>query len=236
MKRTVVNTLLKTVAALGMAVFLTACGGSDLGEIIEERREASFEEKVVTWLTDLQAYQATASVTYVSNKNVNHYDISHTVTRAGSYLIEVIGPERLAGNVTVSNGQHIFQVHRGLGHKFELGTVYERETKERTSLLLTNFADAFLDSPQAIDKQPDTGHHVLGVDVDSQHRYIARLVLVIDGAFNPLSLTSYDCDGEARIVVSYSSFVANPEIDVSVFDIQSMEELASTTDESSQDS
>jgi len=248
MKRRFSKYLLKTACAMTTAVFLTACG--TVSETIEEHREASFEEKVVAWLTDLQAYQATASVSYISNKNVNHYEISHTVTRGGSYLIEVTGPERLAGNVSVSNGEHIFQLHRGLGHKFEIGTVYEHESRERTSLLLTNFADAFLDGggeqrivllgeaqgANGTENGHGNGQHVLSVPVESKHRYIASLALVIDADFNPISLTSLDRDGQERIVVSYSSFVLNPEIDVSVFEIDSMEELASTTDETGEES
>lgn len=219
--------LRKITAVALTAVFLSACAGTT--GLMEAHQEATAEETLITWLTELAAYQATATVTYVSNKNVNHYQISHIATRGGSYLIEVIAPERLAGNVTLSDGEHIFQLHRGLGYKIALGTVDNHETKERTSLLLTNFAEAFL-AGEGVVTSIDTGEHQLSVPVSSQHRYIARLQLVMDATLNPISLISYDVHGEQRIVVSYSDFVPNPDIDMSVFNIQQMEEIVSFGD------
>lgn len=212
-------------------VFLTGCGeDSDIGQIIQERQEASFEESVTSWLSDLSAYQAVANVTYISNKNVNEYVINHVATAEGQYFIEVTRPEHVAGSVTVSNSQYIFQAHRGLNYRLDLGNVDENETKERTSLLLTNFAAAFLASDQiSITKVEDIA--TLTVVIDSGNSYINSLSLVVTNDFQPISLTTFDINNNQRIIVEYLEFVSNPNIDTSIFEIESDQAISDDNDQ-----
>lgn len=198
--------------------FLSGCGNNNNNGFIEQHREANFEEKIMSWLSDLYAYQATANITYISNKNINEYVIQHVATASGKYFIEVIEPQHVAGSVTISDSQNIIQVHRGLNHRVELGNASENETKERTSLLLTNFAQFFLSSTDATITQED-GIATLTVGVDSGNAYIDSISLVITDDFVPISLTTLDVNNDQRIIVEYIDFVSNPELDVSIFEI-----------------
>ncbi|MCL1935374.1 MAG: hypothetical protein FWF57_03230 [Defluviitaleaceae bacterium] len=195
--------------------FAVGCSGSNIPDVIDNIQNISFEDKINDMLKNLTSFEAIAEVTYISNKNINQYKINHIATINGYYFIEVIAPEEHSSNVTISNTIAIKQMNKNLNHIVNLDN---NDTKERTSLLFTNFVSFFLENENStIDV--DEEFAILTVNTGSQNPYIQTLRLLIDSDLNPISLITYDINNNERILVHYLEFNYNPNIDMNIFEI-----------------
>jgi len=170
-------------------------------------------------LENLQNYKATATVKYISNKNINQYEVIQYVKSSGHYRIEVTAPDNMAGNITISDTTQVAQIHTRLNLKHSLELT---ENKERSSIILTNFIHNFLNCNERRNFS-DGYATTLEIDIPSTHPYIATATLEIDNtALTPIRLTTYDVNQEARIEVIYNTFEINIELPEQLFDIESI--------------
>ncbi|MDR1688859.1 MAG: hypothetical protein LBS21_09665 [Clostridiales bacterium] len=208
---------MKRIIALCLLAVFTVSGCGVLKGKPEELSVTAYE-KIQKALVSMTSYQAAASVTYVSNKGSNDYETFHQCRSTGEYRITVTGPEKVAGNVTVSDGTIISQFNPKISGKISVGS---KESYERSEILITSFVKNYLSSQDvtvaaaALDESICT---VLEAVVPGEHPYLATEKLWVDNeTSNPVKLVVYDKNSVERIIVNFTEFQYNVELDDTVF-------------------
>ncbi len=185
---------------------------------VKSLKEQSAYEKIQKLLMNMETYQCEASVEYKSNKGSNTYETIQKVKSSGSYRVEVIAPDAVAGNVTMSDGSKIYQFNKKIKGKIAMST---DETQERSEIFLTNFIRNYIKSQEVsinvanMDNQTCT---VMEATVPGDHPYISTEKLWVDNkTLMPVRLVIYDQQGSERILCTFKSFSYNVRIDDAEF-------------------
>jgi len=197
---------------MGAVLLLSGCGAP--------KGDATAYEKIQNALLTMQTYEATATVVFVSNKNTHEYETLQQCRVSGEYRIEVIGPARVAGNVTIFDGKVIYQFNDRVAGKLSVGTA---EAAERAELFLTSFVKNYVQSQEvsvSAAKVEGSDCTVLEANIPGDHPYLRTEKLWVDNqTLLPVKLVIYDPDGAERILVTYRSFEYNKELDGNVFKV-----------------
>jgi outer membrane lipoprotein-sorting protein len=198
-----------TVCVLLFAVLLSACGASEADKL---QKQSSYQA-IQTIFVNMKTYQSEASVEYKSNKGSNVYDTVQKCRISGEYRVEVVGPEKVKGNITLSDGKTIYQYNTRIQGKISVAT---KESAERSEIFLTSFIKNYLQSMEVsvsaakIDNEPCT---VLEAKIPGEHPYLSSEKLWIDNKTKkPVKLIIYDSQGSERIIVTYKSFEYNVDL------------------------
>lgn len=209
--------ILKLVCAL--AVFLVvATGCAAWSSEVDDGRNAY--ERIHEKLVNLRTYRAEATVEYISNRGSNIYETLQQANFDGRYRIEVTGPDNVAGNVTVFDGQSIKQFNPRVSGRVTLSA---RENPERSEIFLTSFIRNYLSSEDVSISVASFGQGsftVFETAVPGNHPYMTSQRLWVDNqTLEPGRLVIYDKDGTERIIVNFKTFEYNIDLDDSVFDL-----------------
>jgi outer membrane lipoprotein-sorting protein len=202
------------LAAAAMALVLfTACQG-----ISKNPAAQSAYQRIQTLLVNLQTYKSEATVEYKSNKGSNTYETLQKCKITGEYRVEVTGPDKVAGNITLSDGKTIYQFNTKIQGKLAVAT---KESQERSEIFLTSFVKNYLQSQDTsvaaakVEGDPCT---VLEATVPGSHPYLATEKLWVDNqTFKPIKLIIYDPQGSERIIVTYKTFDYNVQLEETEF-------------------
>ena len=207
-----------TLAIMAFTTGLTACSYlPDTSSLQISAPKASHYDTIVEMLQNLHTYKASTTVTYISNKSINTYSTTQVATAEGLYRIDVTGPDHAMGNVTTFDGNNIYQLNKNVNKGLTIG-VASQDTKERTSILFTNFAKLYLsETANTLPPQENEKGHHISLQVEYINSYIHTITLHIDNDLNPISLTTKDINGQERIVVTYQEFFYNIGVDKSIF-------------------
>ncbi|MDR2940748.1 MAG: hypothetical protein LBV08_10600 [Clostridiales bacterium] len=203
-----------TLAMIMMLFVLSACNS--------KRAEApqSTYEQIQKKLSGLQTYKSEATVKYVSNKDANEYNTLQHCKITGEYRVEVIGPQNVAGNVTLFDGQNIGQFNPKIGAELRL---VKAEARDRSEIFLTSFIRNYFNSDEtsvSVSNLGDTDCTVLEAVVPGGHPYLTNEKLWVDNDTKmPVRLVVYDPEGVERIVVTYKTFEYNIELEDSLFSV-----------------
>ena len=207
MKRRFIAILL---ALSALSTLLGGCGAA--------QDDAAAYEKVQGMLMKLTSYEATATVAFLSNKNTHEYETLQHAKITGEYRIEVTGPEKVAGNVTLFDGKVICQFNGRTSGKM---TVASAEAPERSELFLTSFIKNYVKSQEvsvSVANMDDSVCTVLEAAIPGEHAYLRTEKLWVDNkTLKPVRLAIYDPDGNERILVTYRSFEYNKVLDDALF-------------------
>lgn len=203
----------KILFLLMAAVMLfTSCAASKTA-----KDEAAYD-KIQKKLINLQSYEATGTVTYISNKNTHTYDVTQFCKITGEYRVEVTGPEKVAGNITICDGKTIAQFNNRIKGKLIVGT---QDSSERYEIFLTSFVKNYVKSQEvsvSVAKMNESACTVLEAKIPGEHPYLSTEKLWVDNTtLNPVKLVIYDPDGGERVVVNFISFEYNKELDDKLF-------------------
>jgi len=194
-------------------MLLGSCGAQD---------DSAAYEKVQNMLLKLTTYEAAATVTFISNKNSHEYETLQHGKITGEYRIEVTGPEKVAGNVTVFDGKVICQFNGRTSGKM---TVASAEAPERAELFLTSFIKNYVKSQEvsiSVANMDESVCTVLEASIPGEHPYLRTEKLWVDNkTLKPVQLAIYDPDGGERILVTYRSFEYNKVLDDALFTVTS---------------
>jgi outer membrane lipoprotein-sorting protein len=198
------------------AVLLSSCKTSGSGTNVEDA--SSGYERAHKMLADLKTFKAEANVRYISNKNETEYETIQHGKITGEYRVEVTGPDKVSGTVTIFDGKRIAQFNPKLGGKI---VVSENEAAERSEIFLTSFVKNYFMSNEvsvSVANLNDAKCTILEAIVPGGHHFVAAEKLWVDNKTRkPLRLVIYDEDGVERIVVAYKTFSYNIDIDDSIF-------------------
>jgi len=196
-----------------MAVSLTACGRAGVDDDVYAQIQRQ--------LLSLETFRAEATVTYVSNQNTHMYETIQYGRVTGAYRIEVTGPERVAGNITIFDGRQVAQINEAVDGRAILGT---QDSPERYEILLTSFIRNYVRSRDVsvtaavIDESMFT---VLEANLPGTHPYLATEKLwVCNETLMPFKLVIFDAQGTERIIIEYRAFEFNPRLEDSLFFIE----------------
>lgn len=203
-------------AMLAIILSHTACIGK--GE--RKAQEQNAYEKIQQTLVDLKSYRCRATVEYKANKGSNSYETLQHSRITGEYRVEVTGPDKVSGSVTCSNGTNIYQYSTKANGRVSL---LGKETQERSEIFLTSFIKNYLKSQAVSITVANMGEGqctVLEATIPGEHPYLATEKLWMDNeTLKPVKLVIYDPDGAERVIVTYSSFEYNVDLDDSLFTI-----------------
>jgi len=174
--------------------------------------------KIQKALTEMQSYRSNATVKYISNKGSNEYDVMQACRITGEYRVEVVGPENVAGNVTLSDGITIYQYNQNISGKVSVGV---KENQERSEIFVTSFVRNYLGSQEvsvSVGNFEEGKCTVLEAIVPGEHPYLSSEKLWVDNeTLKPVKLCIYDPDGSERIVVTFKTFDYNIALDDDLF-------------------
>jgi len=196
-----------TILTFLCLAFLASCG------YVQERVDASAYEQIHRKLISMESFVAQATVQYIANNNTHTYDTVQLAKTSGEYRIEVIGPEAVAGNVTVFDGTTISQFNPNIAGRLSQTTI---ESPERVEILLTSFVRNFIRSQEVsiaaatIDNSLTT---LLEASIPGDHPYLSTARLwVSNESLLPLRMAISDASGQERIIVEYHFFEYNVDI------------------------
>ena len=204
--------IIKLVMVLAIsAITLSAC--RIMGGKTNDPNDVKSYETVHDMLLNLKTYKSEASVTYISNKGKNTYNTLQHSKITGEYRVEVVGPAEVAGNITLFDGNTIYQYNENISNRIAVGTT---DTQERSEIFLTSFIRNYLNSPEVsvtVFNTTDNNTTVLEAKISGDHPYLYKEKLWVDNeTFLPIQLVLYDADGMERIVIQYQSFDFNQEL------------------------
>ncbi|MCL2461659.1 MAG: hypothetical protein FWF44_03270 [Defluviitaleaceae bacterium] len=202
--------LLAAAAALAL---VAGCGSGGA-----KLQDQTAYEKIQTMLVNLTSFKADASVEYKSNKGSNTYDTLQQCRITGEYRIEVTGPKKVAGNVSIFDGKVISQFNTNISGRVN---VTATENQERSEILLTNFIKNYLSSQEVSISVANIASEqctVLEAAIPGNHPYLATEKLWVDNTtLKPVQLVIYDQQSSERIIVTYKTFEYNIQLDDSLF-------------------
>ncbi|MDR3240419.1 MAG: hypothetical protein LBT44_10105 [Clostridiales bacterium] len=207
------------LAALCAAI-ITLAGCQNLTADKKAVKTQNAYEKIQSQLVNMQSYECSATVEYKSNKGSNVYDTVQRCRITGEYRIEVTGPEKVAGNITLTDGKTIYQYNTRISGKVAVST---RESQERSEIFLTSFIKNYLKSNEvsiSAAKMSDAPCTVLEAQVPGGHPYLSSEKLWVDNQTRkPLKMIVYDPQGSERIIVTYKTFEYNVNLDDTIFKV-----------------
>ncbi len=204
--------LLKCITFFVVSVLLfVGCGNSE---------EVSTMEKIQNQLKNMESYECTGTLTRISNKGQNVYDIKQYYKSTGEYRLELLSPDDVAGNYTVFDGTSIFQHNPRVQGKYIKNVP---QSQMRNELFLGSFAKNYFQSEDVSIETAsmETGTTtVLEAVIPGENKYTATEKLWInDETIKPVKLVIYDVEGNERYIVEYKDFEYNCDIDDSLFKI-----------------
>jgi outer membrane lipoprotein-sorting protein len=211
--------ILAVCALLVVLVFVSGCDGVGLRGPGNAEELSSFE-KIQRMLVELHSYRAIATIEYRANKGSNIYETVQHARITGEYRVEVTGPERVAGSVTCSDGQRIYQFSTRVNGRVSL---LVRESQERSEIFLTSFIKNYLASQEvsiSVSNMEEGQRTVLEAKIPGDHPYLSTQKLWVDNeTLKPVQLIIYDPQGAERIIVTYHAVEYNIELDDSLFSV-----------------
>lgn len=204
--------LLKCIAFfIVSALLFVGCGNSE---------EVSTMEKIQNQLKNMESYECTGTLTRISNKGQNVYDIKQYYKSTGEYRLELLSPDDVAGNYTVFDGTSIFQHNPRVQGKYIKNVP---QSQMRNELFLGSFAKNYFQSEDVSIETAsmETGTTtVIEAVIPGENKYTATEKLWInDETIKPVKLVIYDVEGNERYIVEYKDFEYNCDIDDSLFKI-----------------
>lgn len=185
-----------------------------------KKDEVSTMEKIQNQLKNMESYQCAGTLTRISNKSENVYEIKQYYKSTGEYKLEMLAPEDVAGNYTVYNGESVFQYNPRIQGKVIQGVP---KSQMRNELFLGCFIKNYF---QSEDVTVETGNMdiqkstVLEAVIPGENKYTATEKLWIDEeTLKPLKLVIYDTEGKERYIIEYKDFEYNIDIDENIFKI-----------------
>jgi outer membrane lipoprotein-sorting protein len=208
--------LKKFLPIIFLLILTTAC--NDGLRAPADSAEVSAFERVQRMLMELENYRAIATVEYRSNKGTNTYETIQHAKISGEYRVEVTAPEHVAGSVTTSNNQQIFQFNSRVNGRVNLMV---QETPERSEIFLTSFIKNYLQSEEisvSVSDMEEGVRTVLEATLPGEHPYLSTARLWVDNeSLVPVKLIIFDRDGAERIIVTYHVFEKNVELNDALF-------------------
>lgn len=200
----------KLLCILGAVCFLL-CGCN---------AEGSLMEKIQKRLNEMESYKAKATLTRITNKGENTYEIEQFSVVGGEYKLVICSPEPLKGNYTVYDGEKICQYSASAGGRVISDVP---ESQARNELFLGSFVKNYMSSEGVsvdVAVMDESKCTVLEAVIPGDNKYMTSEKLWIDNeTLDPVRLSIYDFEGKERYIIDYNDFEYNCGFEEGTFEI-----------------
>lgn len=174
--------------------------------------------KIQKMFKEMEDYQATCVVTFISNKSSNNYRMTQYSRMTGEYRLEILEPERLKDTLTICNGEEIVQIDNRVG-----GKVYKAKPNiVRNLVLLNSFIQHYMQTEEVAVRASTEVENVTEMEatIPGNHPYLVTQRLSIDNeTLQPIRMTILDGEGKETIVVQFEDFDYNVGLEDDLFQI-----------------
>ena len=189
---------------IGITALLSGCA---------QKKMSAFET-----LSAMNSYTAKAEVTYISNKGENVYQTMQYAKKDGRYRIDNLASDGGTDTSIIYDGKLVWQTRPGNDNKIKVTS----NTPERSLLLLYSFMENHAHSGEsaAFSSSASPAHNltVLEAVIPGGSKFFAEEKLWFDETKNvPVKLVVYNDEGKEKIVVNFSDFLYNEEIEDTAF-------------------
>lgn len=156
----------------------------------------------------LNHYEATATVTFFKDAQVNQLCMKQIASKDGSYEMLYLSPEHLEGTKVIYDGNQIKEYYKGCEEP-----ILQKPGVAENEILLTTVVARLLNN-QEVKKQETllNGRKMMTYEmpIEGQYKYLAKEKLWVDKEKGtPLQLQIYDIAGNISIEVTYEAFKYN---------------------------
>lgn len=214
---------------LMLVLILSGCGAKG------GQKQLSVSQIHEFW-AQLESYQATIQVTFLSNRGANTYTVQQQALSSGPYRMEIQAPEENKGVLTIFDGKKVVQRDPSIGME-----VTAEETPVRNALFVFNFWEQYLrgqsayiqggpltvtaapeysDTENPPEEEASQEEYMLETRLSGTHEKLAveRLWLSTQTGY-PLRMVVYDAKGQASIQMEFLDFQPDIQLDPSLFTI-----------------
>jgi len=160
------------------------------------------------FLKGIKAYEATATVVLLKDRQANTIAMKQQVGAEGSYELVYILPEHLKGTTMSFDGEKLIESYPDSEKKIE-----QKIGVAENEILLTSFIKRFQNADHV--KKQDAvleGKKVITyeIPIEGNYKYLAKEKIWFDKEqMIPLQLEIYDTEGNVSIEVQYEDFKYN---------------------------
>lgn len=201
---------LAVITALSLILCFVSCKGKTVSH--------SSYEKIYNKYKDLKSYAANAEITVVSNLTENTYKVRQYFLAPSSCKMEISSPDELKGSgYSYHDGKIIMNSEFG-----KMSTVLDYIPEDRNYVFVSDFFENYYKSEDAfVETMNDfgTGECIVLKNVlsDSNPQRYSQSLWISSDDLTPVRLVTYDMEGKETLVVRFSEFKANCEIDDEIF-------------------
>lgn len=197
------------VFILVMGLFFTACIGPAKEKVYYEAQKK---------LSGIQNYQCNAVIEVRQGDQVREYVFQQTFAYPNQYRLELLEPQELKGNLTVSNGKTAWIHNPSIGQTMRLAPF---DHSHEQMLFLGYFMEHFYNAEEAVleERKVDSKREIgITIPLGGRNEVFHQQRLWIDqGKLTPQSLEILDQEGRLKFKVTYQNFQTNIDLDEGLF-------------------
>ncbi len=154
------------------------------------------------------------------NKDPQQYRMTQWFRKPDQYRLEILEPEELKGNITLSDGKRAWIYHPVIE---ETWIMEDFRNSEKQNMFLGYFIKNSLETEQVTIKRENMnneGYLIIETVIPGNHVYFhkERLWFCIE-TMEPYRLQVLDAENRTRIDVRYENFQYNPKLEDNLFRI-----------------
>ncbi len=192
-------------------LLLTACGQPTKEKIYYEAQKK---------ISEIEAYQCSAFIKVQRENEEKEYVFQQTFQYPDRYRLEVLAPEELKGNVTVSNGKTTWLYNPSINQYWRIEPF--EQSQEQLMFIGYFMRNLFASEESTLEqrKEGERGHIGITTPLPGGGYYFQKQRLWIEEkSLTPHSLEIVDQEGMVRFKVNYEDFQFNPELDDEIFQL-----------------
>lgn len=169
-------------------------------------------------LGELESYSCRATIFVQGDDGENQYLFKQDFKAPNKYRVEVISPENLKGNLTISNGKTAWILHPAINQVWKMGSFEEsQEQMLFIGYFLQNLFNAE-SSKVTSDMLEGERYIIIEAPIPGGSQYFDKQMLWIDTKkLEPYKLHIVDKGGVTRFRVYYEGFKYNPKLNDDLF-------------------
>ncbi len=207
---------MKKIVILITLIFVTILSGCSKKE--EEIPEVNKTDEVLRYIKELKTFKAKVKVTYFTNTSEQVFEMTQEGDIDGRYKIEILKPENLAKNISMNDGESLYQINEQRAKKIYVSA---NDFPERVQILLTSFLNNYINNTDGFSKIGELNNGeiiILEGSIPGENTFFATEQLTLDGdTYAPIKLDIYKTDGSKFVEVEYLEFGYNPSFGENYF-------------------
>ena len=205
---------------ISLVAFVSCAKQSNVNNTENQAKEPEYKSSEDA-LNQMETYTSNATVTYISNKNSNTYETFQYASIDGRYKIQVIAPSNLYGSMIMYDGVNCYQYNPNISSEVYTTQI---QNPEKSEILVTSFMKNYetsADTSVSVGNFDSGNYTILEASMSNQHPYMKTEKLWINNeTYKPEKLIIYDDNKSERIVVEYTNFEYNVNIDENLFTVK----------------